>query len=98
MTQDFQLLCSTCWGAGVITFTDQRYGRGFGDYQNSIRCHCQPILEPREYALREVRQRLAEAALEAEAWLDAHPLEDDEATEPTDAAAQVLAMLLKVDR
>lgn len=91
----FKTLCSVCWGSGVITFTDQRYSRGFGDYKDSIPCSCAPVSEPREYALREVRQRLAEAALQCEAWLDAHPIEDDETTAPTDSAVTLLAEMLR---
>lgn len=68
-TPDYTILCPACFGAGEITFEDERYGAGFGRFQSSIPCSCRPVQAPREYVDREFRQRLEVVTEEAELYL-----------------------------
>lgn len=71
---DWTMLCPLCFGSGEVTFEDERYGKGFGRFQSHVRCGCQPVREPVEYAVREVRQRLEALLPEAEAFLESSGL------------------------
>ena len=92
----FEMLCATCWGAGVIRYEDERWGRGFGVHVETARCHCQPIQAPREYDDRDFRQACADLVARSETYLKAHSPPEDEPTPPTDGLmSQLLAELME---